>query len=91
MRSLIRSHTTSLYVMPEVLNRASMVRQAHHDNCHPEHVVHLSESAEAERVDSPVKPGNDEECGFTYELLSKSDRSHEIGCLVLLKSGWAIR
>ena len=22
------------------------------DNCHPEHVVHLSESAEAERVDS---------------------------------------
>ncbi len=85
--------------MPDVLNRASMVRQArresggqaHHDNCHPEHVVHLSESAEAERVDSPVKPGNDEECGFTYELLSKSDRSHEIGCLVLLKSGWVIR
>jgi hypothetical protein len=38
IRSLVRTHTTSLYVMPEVLNRASMVRQAHHDNCHPEHV-----------------------------------------------------
>jgi len=29
--------------------------QAHHDNRHPEPVVHLSESAEAEKVDYPVK------------------------------------
>jgi len=42
--------------------------QAYHDNRHPEPVVHLSvssatrlrrESAEAERVDCPVKPDND--------------------------------
>src|SRR4030043_45675 len=63
--------------MPEVsplttcedrLNRASMVRQAHHDNCHPEHVEGWIHRASV-RLSSRRRPENDKNVSLLIAIL----------------------